>query len=299
MLISLVGAGYWGVKLRKELFKIPKVEDVETIDIKEGKTFKDIRYDNVILATPAWDHYKQTLDLLSQGKNLYVEKPLALTTEECLDIKSYMSENQTLMVGHIFLYNDRVRKIKELLPRLGEIQHIEMNRLNWGRFQKKISTLHSLAPHDVSIIHYWLNKHEFKDIKHSGHKYSSYTQNDRDEFEFTCNNIPVKFNLSWFYPEKIRTTAIIGSKGTLFWDEEARTIKLTTKMWNTSRENPNLQMNYSPTIEEFNIESNPLRNELIEFVDCISTGRTPISDIENAIDVAENLDLLLKSLSHN
>ena len=314
MKISLVGAGYWGSKLQAELQTIPNVEDVEIIDVKNGKNLKDIQYDNVVLATPAWDHYRQTLDLLQKGKNLYVEKPLALTTEECLDIKSNIDVNQTLMVGHIFLYNDRVRKIKELLPRLGQIQHIEMNRLNWGRFQKKISTLHSLAPHDVSIIHYWLDKHEFKNIKHSGHRYSEgginalgksnlktvdFVQNDRDEFEFTCNNVPVKFNLSWYYPEKVRTTAIVGTKGMLFWDEEAKTIKLTTKMWNTSVEIPGPQLNYNPMIEEFNIKSNPLRNELIEFVECVTTGKDPISDVDNAIDVAENLDLLFKSLSHN
>ena len=126
-----------------------------------------------------------------------------------------------------------------------------------------------------------------------------FVQNDRDEFEFTCNNVPVKFNLSWYYPEKVRTTAIVGTKGMLFWDEEAKTIKLTTKMWNTSVEIPGPQLNYNPMIEEFNIESNPLRNELIEFVECVTTGKDPISDVDNAIDVAENLDLLFKSLSHN
>jgi UDP-2-acetamido-3-amino-2,3-dideoxy-glucuronate N-acetyltransferase len=196
------------------------------------------------------------------------------------------------MVGHIFLYNDRVKKIKELLPRIGEIQHIEMNRMNWGRFQTKISTLHSLAPHDVSIIHYWLGIHEFRNIKHSGHKFSDYVQNDRDEFEFTCDKIPVKFNLGWYYPEKVRTTAIIGTKGMIFWDEEKKTIKLTTNIWNKDR------MNYDPTIECFNVESNPLRNELIEFVECVREKRKPVSDIDNAIAVAKNLDLLSKSFSH-
>ena len=290
MQISLVGAGYWGSKLQKELETIPNVDDVEIIDIKDGKNLTDIQYENVVLATPAWDHYEQTLELLAQGKNLYVEKPLALTMQECIDIKNNIKEHQTLMVGHIFLYNDRVKKIKELLPKLGHIQHIEMNRLNWGRFQSKISTLHSLAPHDVSIIHYWLGTHEFKDVKHSGHKFSKYVQNDRDEFEFTCNSVPIKFNLSWYYPEKIRTTAIIGTNGTLFWNEEAKTIKITTDIWKNDR------MNYEPTVETIHIESNSLRNELIEFVECVSKGRTPTSDVENAIDVAENLDLLLKSL---
>ena len=290
MQISLVGAGYWGSKLKKELETIPNVDSVEIIDIKEGKTLKDIKYDNVILATPAWDHYKQTIELLEQGKNLYVEKPLALTKEECVDIKSKIKDNQTLMVGHIFLYNDRVKKIKQLLPRVGKILHIESNRLNWGRYQKKISTLHSLAPHDVSIIHYLLGYHEFENIICIGDNLTNNTQNDRDEYSFICNDVSVKFNLSWYYPEKIRTMAITGEKGLIFWDEEARTIKLTTEIWQDNR------MNYEPTVEYFNIESNPLRNELLEFVECVTENRRPMSDVKNAIDVAKNLDLLSKSL---
>lgn len=292
MQISLVGAGYWGSKLKAELETIPGVDEIEIIDIKDGKTLKDINFDNVVLATPAWDHYAQTLELLAKGKNLYVEKPLALTTQECLDIKSKIKEDQTLMVGHIFLYNDRVKKLKELLPRIGKVLHIESNRLNWGRYQKKISTLHSLAPHDVSIIHYLLGYHEFQYIVNIGDNFTNNSQNDRDEYSFICNDVSVKFNLSWYYPEKVRTMAITGEKGLLFWNEETQTIKLTTEIWQDDR------MNYAPKVEIFSIDSNPLRNELIEFVDCVSTKRKPYTDVDNAIQVAKNLDLLLESFSH-
>ena len=191
--------------------------------------------------------------------------------------------------GHIFLYNDRVKKIKELLPRIGKILHIESNRLNWGRYQKKISTLHSLAPHDVSIIHYLLGYHEFQNIICIGDNFSDNIQNDRDEYSFICNDVSVKFNLSWYYPKKIRTMSITGDKGLIFWDEEAKTIELTTNIWHNAR------MNYQPTIETFAVESNPLRNELKEFVDCVITKRAPITDVNNAIQVATNLELLSKS----
>ena len=289
MQISLVGAGYWGSKLQKELETISNIDAIEIIDIKDGKTLKDINYNNVVLATPAWDHYKQTMELLAQGKNLYVEKPLALTKHECVDIKNKIKDKQTLMVGHIFLYNDRVKKIKELLPRIVKILHIESNRLNWGRYQKKISTLHSLAPHDVSIIHYLLGYHEFQNIICIGDNFSDNIQNDRDEYSFICNDVSVKFNLSWYYPKKIRTMSITGDKGLIFWDEEAKTIELTTNIWHNDR------MNYQPTIETFAVESNPLRNELKEFVDCVITKRAPITDVNNAIQVATNLELLSKS----
>ena len=106
MEISLVGAGYWGSKLQKELETIPGVDKVEIIDIKDGKSLDDIQYNNVVLATPAWDHYKQTIELLTQGKNLYVEKPLALTKKECMDIKSNIRDNQTKGQNFISFFNN-------------------------------------------------------------------------------------------------------------------------------------------------------------------------------------------------
>ena len=286
MQISLIGAGYWGTKLKKELETMDGVSDIEIIDIKEGKTLRDISYQNVILATPAWDHYSQTLELLAQDKNLYVEKPLALTADECVTIKNKIKPGQTLMVGHIFLYNDRLKKVKELLPKIGNVQHIESNRLNWGRFQKKISTLHSLAPHDVSIIHYLLGYHEFQYIINIGEKFTKFSQNDRDEFSFECNGVSVKFNLSWYYPKKVRNMTITGDKGIIFWDEEAKSVQLTTEIFEKDR------MNYNPKIDVFKVESNPLRNELYEFVTCVRDKKNPLTDVDNAIEVAKNLDLL-------
>ena len=291
MQISLVGAGYWGSKLKAELETIAGVSEIEIIDIKDGKTLDDINYQNVILATPAWEHYSQTLQLLEKGKNLYVEKPLALTTEECLQIKNKLGD-QTLMVGHIFLYNDRVKKIKELLPAIGKVQHIESNRLNWGRFQKNISTIHSLAPHDVSIINYFLGYHEYQYVMAIGETFSKHKQKDREEISFICNDVSVKFNLSWYYPEKVRTMSITGEKGLIFWDEEKQSIKLVENIWVGDR------FNYEPKVTYYNIESNPLRNELEHFVHCVQNKSKPVSDIENAIEVAKSLDLLAESFSH-
>jgi predicted dehydrogenase len=288
--ISLLGAGYWGEKVAAELKNIKEVNNIEIIDIKNEKDIKDIQYNNVIIATPALDHYEQSINLLKQGKNLYVEKPLASTEQECLEIKKVIN-GQVLMVGQIFLYNDRLKKIKEVIDsgKIGKIKYIESNRLNWGRFQKKISTLLSLAPHDISIINYLLGYHEFKDINYKGVKISQYIQNDLDTFQFRCAEVDVKLNLSWYYPEKIRTIIIIGDNGMISWDEEEQTIKIITDLWNGN------SMNYQPKNEILKIDSNPLKNELNDFVKCVINKGKPISDIDCAILIAKNLDLLTKS----
>ena len=92
--ISLLGAGYWGSKISAELKKINGVGEIEIVDIKDGKTIHDIKFANVIVATPAWEHYQQTIELLDKGKNLYVEKPLASTYDECFVISKHI-KNQT------------------------------------------------------------------------------------------------------------------------------------------------------------------------------------------------------------
>jgi predicted dehydrogenase len=291
--ISLLGAGYWGSKISTELKKINAVGEIEIVDIKDGKTIHDIKFDNVIVATPAWEHYQQTIELLDKGKNLYVEKPLASTYDECFEISKHV-KNQTLMVGHIFLYNDRLRKIKEIIDNgtIGELKYIESNRLNWGRFQKKISTLLSLAPHDMSIIAFILGAYELINAQHKGVKITTdYAQNDIDTYQFQYRGVEIKFNLSWYYPEKIRTMAFIGSKGMISWDEEHKTIKVITDLWKDN------WMNYTPSIQILNIESNPLQNELKDFVECVMEKKQPVSDINCALTVAKNLDLL-KSFVH-
>lgn len=286
--ISLVGAGYWGSKISSQLKEIEGVGEIEIIDIKDGKSLDDISYDNVILATPAWDHYQQTIELLDKGKNLYVEKPLASTYQECKEIKKHLKD-QVLLVGHIFLYNDRFIKIKELIDsgKIGELKYIESNRLNWGRYQKKISTLLSLAPHDMSMVGellggYQLILNEYKGVKIR----EEYPQNDIDTYQFQYKGVDVKFNLSWYYPEKIRTMVFIGSKGMISWDEEAKTIKCITDLWKDN------WMNYEPTTELWHIKSNPLLNQLQDFIHCIKTKAQPKSNIDCALNVAFNIDKL-------
>lgn len=286
--ISLVGAGYWGSKIASQLTQIEGVGETEIIDIKDGKTLDDISYDNVILATPAWDHYKQTIQLLDQGKNLYVEKPLASTWQECADIKKHLKD-QVLLVGHIFLYNDRYKKIKQLIDdgKIGELKYIESNRLNWGRYQKKISTLLSLAPHDMSIVADLLGPYELIMADYKGVKIrDEYPQNDLDTYQFKYKGVDVKFNLSWYYPEKIRHMVFTGTKGMISWDEEKQSVKVLTELWKDN------WMNYEPTEEMWHINSNPLLNQLQDFVHCIKTKAQPISNIDCALNVARNIDLL-------
>ena len=112
MKIWLVGAGYWGSKVKSELDNIPGVTEVEVLDIKNGKSIQDINtIDPVILATPLWNHYEQTLELLKRGHDVYVEKPLAQTVDEIAHIKKHLNSTTVLMAvsyTHLTLPTKRI-----------------------------------------------------------------------------------------------------------------------------------------------------------------------------------------------
>ena len=99
MKMNLVGAGYWGSKLLRNLAKFDV--DATVFDIRNGQSINDINNkDPVILATPLWQHYEQTMQLLERGHDVYVEKPMAETTLQLLDINEKIKKDQLLMVGH-------------------------------------------------------------------------------------------------------------------------------------------------------------------------------------------------------
>ena len=284
----LVGAGYWGSKVKATLETIDNVSEVEVLDIKENKTISDINSkDPVILATPLWQHAEQTIQLLNNGHDVYVEKPMAENADQIRSIANCLN-SQVLMVGHIFLYNPLLVKLKELINNdvLGNIQHVESRRLNWGIRQTKTTPLLSLAPHDVSIIHYLLDK---VDITYASS--ANLSQNvvpDMIEFGGPMFNCKV----SWWWPTRERIVTVIGDRAQAVWDEDKKTIVIH-----------NGHMDGKYPVKEISTQSipyegdSPLHNELEHFVQCCITRKQPRTDINNALQVAQSLDqvnLLLK-----
>ena len=281
MKVWLVGAGYWGSKVRSCLDKIPAVKQVEVLDIKEGKTIDDINTkDPVILATPLWQHHEQTVELLKRGHDVYVEKPMAETSRQLLNIDRYL-DNQILMVGHIFLYNPLLLKLKELIDNgeLGSIQHVESRRLNWGIRQTKTTPLLSLAPHDVSIVQFLLGRII---VTHSTG--SNFSNNSvPDCVEFGGNNFSIK--VSWWWPKRERCVIVIGDKGQAVWDEDQKCLKVYKGYMEERYPVKELTYDNYPYTG-----ASPLQNELEHFIKSCVNRTTPLSDWNNALSVAVVLD---------
>jgi len=289
MHIWLVGAGYWGSKVKEALSKIPDVTDVTIVDIREGKTIDDITTkDPVILATPLWQHASQVIELLKHGHDVYCEKPLAETLEECMLLETLVRD-QVLMVGHIFLYNPLLHELKNVIDsgELGIVHHIESRRLNWGIRQTKTTPLLSLAPHDVSIVNYLIP--EAMSVTHAkGISFSNNTVPDYVEF----GDINYTIKVSWWWPKRERIVTVIGDRGQAVWDEDSKQVVVFAGKMDGDypvREVATRVINYTGP--------SPLENELAHFVDCVKTRKTPRTDVNNAVQVAEVLDAAAGYLS--
>jgi len=290
MNINLVGAGYWGSKIKAELDQITDVSNVTVYDIKQNQTIDDIENnDPVILATPLWQNKKQTIELLKRGHDVYVEKPMAETAEDIQEISQYHND-QVLMVGHIFLYNPLIHELKKLIDdgELGEINHIESRRLNWGIRQTQTTPLLSLAPHDVSIIDFLYSK-QMGTVQYANA--SNLSQNNvPDMVEFGNHKFNIK--VSWYWPKRERIVTVIGDMGQAVWDEDKKTIEVYYGQMDGKypvKEPKTRTINYNG--------KNPLHYELAHFVECCQTRNKPRSDLFNAFDIAQKLDhadLLLK-----
>jgi predicted dehydrogenase len=231
----LVGAGYWGSKLLTSLEQFNVKAKV--IDIRNGQTINDINDTApVILATPLWQHHEQTINLLKRGHDVYVEKPMAETAEQVLDIKKHCGPDQIVMVGHIFIHHPQMQEIKEILKqgKIGKLQHITSRRLNWGIYQTKTDPILSLATHDISII-LELAKANANVKTVTKYNYSNNVQPDRVMFSGYAGNISYDIDVSWHWPTRIRETILIGTEGQIVWNQDANTLTVVNNRIENNR----------------------------------------------------------------
>jgi len=282
MKINLVGAGYWGSKVDQSLRKLGC--ETTVIDIRNGQTIDDINDNNpVILATPLWQHYEQTVQLLQRGFDVYVEKPMAETSEQ-LEHIARIADDHILMVGHIFIHHPQMEKIKSI--DIGEIIHVSSERSNWGIYQTKTDPLLSLAVHDISIVQELIGT--IKPTVAQQFNYSRQTNPDRVWFSGERFDIDV----SWYSPTRIRRTTILGTKGQIVWDQDQNTV---THYLNRITDNRAVAV--SPNVFIYSYDKSPLEYELEHFLNCVKTRTQASTDVNSALAVADTVDQVKNLLS--
>ncbi len=312
-----IGVGYWGPNLLRNLVsnkkcRVKTVADVSTerqdyvkrlypaVQVTEDsdRIFNDSEIQAVVIATPVATHFDLTMKALGAGKHVLVEKPIATTVKEVEEIGGLAKKkNRTAMVGHTFLYNAAVRYVKKLIDagELGEIRYIYSQRLNLGRIRSDVDALWNFAPHDISIIQYWLGEPNPVSIIKRG---VDYIQKKVDDVVFMNilypNKVMANIHVSWLDPHKVRSMTVVGSKKMVVYDDVAdNKIAIFDKGIDRKAklgENMDFDNPYFRTFDHREGDvllpkidfQEPLKVEIEHFFDCIENGIPCLTGIDHA-----------------
>lgn len=313
MKIGVIGVGHWGPNLIRnfrELGVLGMVCDRDGEKLEKIKArFRDIETtrsveklilssDGVVIAAGGGEHYELVRSALSHNKDVFVEKPLALTLKHGKELVALAKERHLiLMVGHLLLYHPGVQMLKKYVDEgtLGTIRYIYSQRVNLGRVSTNENALWSFGPHDVSVILYLLGEEPLS-VMAVG---KSYLIKDVPDVVFLTlsfpGNVLVHIQLSWLDPHKIRKFTIVGDKKmAVFDDMEAEKIRLYDKGIDFTPQFTNFGEATSLRSGDILIPKidtrEPLSIECREFINCIQERKTPLSDGELALKVLKVLE---------
>ena len=327
--VCQIGCGYWGPNLMRNVAAHPRADLAGICDIDESTRAKfsqlypdarlyeslddvlsDDEIEAVIIATPSGMHVDQTSRALAANKHVLVEKPLAETVSDATRLhEAARAVDRTLMVGHVFLYNNLVHYVDDIIAsgELGEVQYIYSQRLNLGRFRHDSDVLWTLAPHDVSIINRWLKSRPIE-VRASGmsfvHRGSNVAEVCFAEMKFE-NGQAAHLHLSWLDPQKRRDMVVIGSKRMLLYDDmnHDRHIQIFDKSAEAEFQSDVASFaQFRTKIRAGNIVvpeislTEPLGAEIDDFVTCCLDGGKPLADSAHAIDVTAALEAMAESM---
>ena len=303
--IALLGCGYWGKNLARNLNSLGVLKVI--CDLSEGgrslaaelapeaviesdfdSVFKDPTIDAVAIATPAETHYQLAISAMEAGKDVFVEKPLALNFEDGRKMEERAHElNRILMVGHILEYHPAILRLRELIARgeLGQINYIYSNRLNFGKIRTEENALWSFAPHDIAVILRLLGEVPLE-VSCVGGSYI--TPNLADvtvsNLHFS-NGTRAHVFVSWLNPFKEQKLVVVGDKKMAVFDDTSSDEKLVLFDQQVRFENrePILQNGNSRVIKLDTCE--PLRSECAHFIECVMDRKIPLTDARSGKNV--------------
>lgn len=318
--VAQIGLGYWGPNLVRNFAKIRDIDEFTACDMNPERTefirnqFPNVRTSNdcehllrspdidaVVLATPAETHYTMAKTALNHGKHVFVEKPLTYNMAEADDLLHLAKEQRrVIMVGHTFLYNEAVHKVKEYIDsgELGDIYYISTQRLNLGKVRTDVNAWWNLAPHDVSVILYWLGQMPTA-LQAKG---MMFLQDELEDVVFAELEFPggqcAHIHVSWLDPLKTRRMVVVGSKKMIVYDDTSLDQKITIYDKGIDKKNivrslPEIktfgQFQFMHRIGDVLIPSfkfvEPLMTECNHFIDCIRNGISPRTDGAHGRDV--------------
>jgi predicted dehydrogenase len=326
--VGVIGCGSWGSNLIRNFHELPQANLIACSDVDQGrldyikhlypnvKVFSNYEgilaeegLQGVAIATPAGTHYELARKLLERGQDVLVEKPMTLSTEQAQDlIQLAQSRGRILMVGHVFIYNPAVVRLREYIQQgeLGDIYYLYSTRVNLGRVRTDLNAMWNFAPHDISIMMYLLDEEPIS-VSAQG---VSYLQDGIQDVVFMTLYFSRKrtghIHVSWLDPSKKRTMTVVGSKKMIIYDDVDNEAKL--KIYDkgvyldeavVSFGEFQFRLHYGDiSIPKLDLKE-PVKQECAHFIDCIQTRRPPITDGYNGLKVVQVLEAGQRSLENS
>ena len=305
--LAIVGAGRWGPNLVRNFHNgktsvVSWVADLDESRLKaiEGRytdlslttdlnvAIRDPEVDAVVIATPASTHYELTKAVLDAKKHVLVEKPIATNSRHARELTERAAQaRRVLMVGHVFVYNSAVIRIKRIIEEgdLGRIYYMSMVRTNLGPIRMDVNAAWDLATHDISVANYWLGGLPLTASAVGG----TWINSGLEDAVFATlrypSNVLVNLHASWLNPRKCRDMTVVADRKMLSFDDLnlVEPIRIYDKQVTDERMRPNIMdtASYRASVREGDIViprvnvAEPLKAECDHFLECIRDNKAP------------------------
>ena len=314
--LAVIGCGHWGKNLVRHFAQIGCLQMVCDVahsgrrtaaelapDVEVVSSSEEVLRSNlsaVVIATPAETHYELARRALESGKDVLVEKPLALTYDQGVDLVKFAEDcRRILMVGHVLEYHPAMVRLRELIRdgELGKLCYISSNRLNLGMVRREENILWSFAPHDIAIILRLMGSMPFQVAAHGG----SYVQANIADVTVTHllfdNGVRAHIYVSWLHPYKEQRLVIIGSKKMASFDDVSKQLVLYDQRVELKEGQP-IPIRGEGEVVGF-ADAEPLLLECRAFLDAIITRQPPLTDGRSGQRVLQVLQAAQRSLIMN
>jgi predicted dehydrogenase len=314
--VAVIGCGYWGKNLVRNFHELGALNLVcdatpqgratasglapQAAIVSQVEEVFSSAVQGVVIATPAETHFELGMQALVAGKDVFVEKPLALTYEQGARMVQLAEKQQRILaVGHVLEYHPAVVQLRALIQsgELGKVHYIYSNRLNLGKIRTEENILWSFAPHDIAVILRLVGAMPFEVIACGG----SYVQPNIADVTVTNllfdNGVRAHIYVSWLHPFKEQRLVVVGSKKMASFDDIAKRLVLYDQRveWQANQPVP---VRHDGEAVPFD-SAEPLRIECSEFLQAITTRRAPITDGYSGLQVLRVLQAAQRSLVTN
>lgn len=324
--IAVIGCGYWGGNYIRTLSEMPDAAVVIVCDksptslemthsrfpnVKLTTKLEDVLHTDeveaVVIATDAQSHYATARYFLQAGKHVLLEKPMTTAVSDAAHLM-LLAETQglVLMVGHIYLYNAGVKKVKSSIEAMpdGSLYYMYSRRTNLGPIRNDVDALWDLAPHDISIMNYLVGNTP-ESVSAIGH---NILRNERSDVGFIVlnypNNILGHVHVSWADPHKVREFVAVAKDKRIVFDEmnptePVRIFEASAAVSETfSYGKHQLSIPNGEVITSSIQIGEPLKQQCYHFIDCVLQGTTPFTNGENGLEVVRVMEAVNQSLEH-